>query len=28
VVVDGDVVGRITTDVLEQRLRKVLGHAG
>jgi bidirectional [NiFe] hydrogenase diaphorase subunit len=28
VVVDGDVVGRITTGVLEDRLRKVLGHAG
>ena len=27
-VVDGDVVGRITTDILEDRLRKVLGHAG
>ncbi len=28
VVVDGDVVGRITPDVLEQRLEKVLDHAG
>jgi bidirectional [NiFe] hydrogenase diaphorase subunit len=28
VVMDGDVVGRITTEVLEERLRKVTGHAG
>jgi bidirectional [NiFe] hydrogenase diaphorase subunit len=27
-VVDGDVIGRITTDVLGERLRKVTGHAG
>ena len=27
-VVDGDVIGRITTDVLSERLRKVTGHVG
>jgi bidirectional [NiFe] hydrogenase diaphorase subunit len=27
-VVDGDVIGRITADVLGERLRKVTGHAG
>ena len=28
VVVDGDVIGRITTGLLDERLRKVTGHAG
>lgn len=28
VVLDGDVIGRITPDILEQRLRKVTEHAG
>lgn len=28
VVVDGDVVGRITPEILEQRLQKVLDHVG